>query len=453
MKHLSTISLCLALLLASCSKSKDEVIPNPKLDFDFTVDMSTRTVRFENKSVGADSYQWNFGDEQLSADKAPAHTYSSEGIFTVTLVAKSLKTGEQISLQKEVVVGNSQGHLPNAHLAEPTNVDFAGCDIAWNNVNSGTGEISRSVQVSSTYNFSNIVMEGKVDGNATFSVNDLTPKTDYWIRIKTSYLEKGKAESTITYSNIKTITTSNLPDPSVSFVNTVEGASYNVFKVIKTNITSPHLVAKAVTYNLNVYRMVEKGVTAPAIPVANLSDCYIKEPSSLFVAECKVTYQNVTKDAETQSNFVTSSFIANIGNGKGWSGGYTKMYQNNGKTMLELGESETGKRVVFQIANFKGTKGAIFDLKYNALSSADGKNSINMADDTYAYLLDGASPYKYYLSAQNQRLELYFVTDTYYFFRTKASNGANTLTFTQDKDDVLSNQTETAYETYFVVKR
>lgn len=453
MKQFSTITLCFVLFFAACSKSEDSVIPNPKLDFDFEVDLGTRTVRFENKSEGVDTYQWNFGDKQLSAEKSPVHTYSSAGTFTVILTAKSVKTGAQISLQKEVVVGSSQGNLPNAQLAEPTNVDFAGCDIAWTNVNSGTGEISRFVQVSSTYNFSNIVMEGKLESNAALSVNDLTPKTDYWIRIKTSFLEKGKAESTITYSNIKTFTTSNLPDPSVSFVNAVEGASYNVFKVIKTNITSPHLVAKAVSYNLNVYRMVEKGVTVPAIPVANLSDCYIKEPSSLFVAEYKATYQNVTKDAETQSNFVTSSFIANMGNGKGWSGSYTKMYQSNGKTLLELGESETGKKVVFQIANFKGTKGATFDLKYNALSSADGRNSINVADDTYAYLLNGTSAYKYYLTAPNQRLELYFVTDTYYFFRTKASNGANTLAFTQDKDDVISNQSETIYETYFVVKR
>lgn len=47
------------------------------------------TTSFSNTSVGATSYQWNFGDGTTSTAVAPTHTYNAPGAYTVTLVATS----------------------------------------------------------------------------------------------------------------------------------------------------------------------------------------------------------------------------------------------------------------------------------------------------------------------------------------------------------------------------
>ncbi|WP_243670020.1 PKD domain-containing protein [Methanoculleus chikugoensis] len=37
---------------------------------------------------GATSWSWNFGDGGTSTERNPAHTYTDEGIYTVTLTVK-----------------------------------------------------------------------------------------------------------------------------------------------------------------------------------------------------------------------------------------------------------------------------------------------------------------------------------------------------------------------------
>lgn len=61
-------------------------------DFDFvedTVDVSTGgLMQVNNQSLGADSYQWNFGDgSSLDFSNNPTHNYLGAGDYTVTLIA------------------------------------------------------------------------------------------------------------------------------------------------------------------------------------------------------------------------------------------------------------------------------------------------------------------------------------------------------------------------------
>jgi cyclophilin family peptidyl-prolyl cis-trans isomerase len=46
------------------------------------------TIKFFNKSEGADSYHWDFGDGNTSAEMQPEHRYVSSGNFPVTLEAR-----------------------------------------------------------------------------------------------------------------------------------------------------------------------------------------------------------------------------------------------------------------------------------------------------------------------------------------------------------------------------
>jgi hypothetical protein len=50
--------------------------------------LDLKTVQFQNTSSHADSYVWDFGDGDTSAEVNPNHTYKTSGKFVVTLVAK-----------------------------------------------------------------------------------------------------------------------------------------------------------------------------------------------------------------------------------------------------------------------------------------------------------------------------------------------------------------------------
>lgn len=71
------------LSFASCSK--------PTANFTISTPegkTAPATIAFENKSIKADSYEWNFGDGTTSKDAVPQHKYNLSGNYTVTLTAK-----------------------------------------------------------------------------------------------------------------------------------------------------------------------------------------------------------------------------------------------------------------------------------------------------------------------------------------------------------------------------
>lgn len=71
------------------------VLPQPAPAFDFTV--SGNTVTFMNASQNATSVFWNFGDGATSIDQNPVHTYTTGGVYTVTLNASNAYCGKSIS--------------------------------------------------------------------------------------------------------------------------------------------------------------------------------------------------------------------------------------------------------------------------------------------------------------------------------------------------------------------
>lgn len=449
-KNYSIILITLSILLFACSKNNDKVIPDPKLDFTYKVDVSTKTVTFTNTSKGVEDYKWNFGDEKQSTEESPKHTYKTEGTFKLVLQAKSIKTQEIVYLAKDIVVGDPLGHQPSASIKEINNIDFAGADIEWENINSEKNGINRYLEISRNKEFTDLLSSEGVGSSTKSKLNDLVPNTYYWVRLKTVFYELGNTEPIAKFSNVKTFQTTEMPSPAVEFQLKVDGASYNMFKIIKHNFSSQHLFSKSIKYSLNVYRLEDK---APAIRVNHLFDTFIKEPYTIFIAEYKAEYQGIVKTATSQGEIIGKKFIANLANSTGWDGTYTRKYIQNAKTMLEFGESEDGKKVVFQLNGFKGEVGEMFELKRNTLYGIDGKNSINTVDDTYAYYMDGVSPYKYYLARQNQRLELYRISDKYYYFRTNSSDDFDMLNFRQDRDDVSNYGDFSVYQTYFVVPK
>lgn len=98
-------SVLLAMLLVaatvSCQKD-DETTPDPATtsplaDFSFTMSSTTTpsTVVFTNLSKNCDYYSWTFGDGSYSSEKAPSHTYTQSGTYTVTLKGIGTEGEEQ----------------------------------------------------------------------------------------------------------------------------------------------------------------------------------------------------------------------------------------------------------------------------------------------------------------------------------------------------------------------
>jgi gliding motility-associated-like protein len=67
---------------------------NPVADFvSDTVVCPGEPASFTNQSVGANTYQWFFGDGTSSTQANPTHTYTASGVYTVTLVARNTTSG------------------------------------------------------------------------------------------------------------------------------------------------------------------------------------------------------------------------------------------------------------------------------------------------------------------------------------------------------------------------
>ncbi len=70
--------------------------------FTFSVDGLTAT--FSNKTKGAASWTWSFGDGGSSTTRSPKHTYGAAGSYDVTLTAVGTD-GASASVTQSVTVG------------------------------------------------------------------------------------------------------------------------------------------------------------------------------------------------------------------------------------------------------------------------------------------------------------------------------------------------------------
>lgn len=68
----------------------------------FTSEVSGNTVSFNNSSVNADSYLWDFGDGNMSTEENPSYTYANDDIYSVVLTATN-GVGEGTSISNVII--------------------------------------------------------------------------------------------------------------------------------------------------------------------------------------------------------------------------------------------------------------------------------------------------------------------------------------------------------------
>ena len=117
--------------IGECGCSKESILNYPitvypKVSANFDTIHSTdppRQVLFNNQSINANTYIWNFGDNsRLCNDTNPVHQYNSYGKFPVTLIATDRKYNCHDTIVNYITIDKFWGlYVPNA--LEPQNAD------------------------------------------------------------------------------------------------------------------------------------------------------------------------------------------------------------------------------------------------------------------------------------------------------------------------------------------
>jgi PKD repeat protein len=140
-KYLAPLSgLALLVLLAHCTKEKEEVqpapaqpapLPMPKSAFMITgIQETYKGIKFTNSSQNAESYFWQFADGATSTEASPVHAFTKAGAFRVRLRATGANGQDTTSLRIEVArtdsVEDYLKKLEGRYLCKVTGQYYAG---------------------------------------------------------------------------------------------------------------------------------------------------------------------------------------------------------------------------------------------------------------------------------------------------------------------------------------
>jgi PKD repeat protein len=96
----------------------------------FTSNISGAQVSFTNTSSNADSYDWDFGDGNVSIETSPGHTYENNDVYTVSLIANNECGADTAYETVEIIIINTNdlsgqiifGLYPNPNYGQFTMV-------------------------------------------------------------------------------------------------------------------------------------------------------------------------------------------------------------------------------------------------------------------------------------------------------------------------------------------
>jgi PKD repeat protein len=114
---------------------------------------------FTDQSIGADDWEWDFGDGNTSTQQNPVHIYSSPGEYSVSLVVHNNTTGCDYTSRKRVhVVDIKPGfYAPDTAVCKGTNVNFTTnlslTEVSRFNWDFGDGTIVDSITNSASHSY------------------------------------------------------------------------------------------------------------------------------------------------------------------------------------------------------------------------------------------------------------------------------------------------------------
>lgn len=136
---------------------------------DFTLNATTScsvplNVQFTNTSTGGGNYLWNFGDGSTSTVVNPLHSYTSSGVYSVTLTNDGGSCGSHSITKSNIVT-----------VQPPTNP--VGADVA----RCGNGSVTLNAAATGTVNWYDNISNGNLVGTGeTFNTPPLSTTTSYY---------------------------------------------------------------------------------------------------------------------------------------------------------------------------------------------------------------------------------------------------------------------------------
>lgn len=110
------------------------VLP-PKADFRYSINCTAPgTITFTDRSIGANTWAWQFGDGGTSSLQSPVHTYASSGTYTVTLTVTNATTGCTHEYEEDIDVS-----VLNAAFTADRYTGCAPQNIRFTNTSTGAG--------------------------------------------------------------------------------------------------------------------------------------------------------------------------------------------------------------------------------------------------------------------------------------------------------------------------
>lgn len=173
--------LLICVFLVSCSKDEPVIA-----DFDVSVGENGK-VSLTNKSTGADSFEWDFGNGTNSLEKNPNIQYDSNRDYTINLTAKG-KSGQNTK-PKTVKITNVIEPSDNFVGTFSGNMFYSCCNIQRTNTRKAIVKINKvdknTINVELTqlggFGSSNIYQENLVSDIFKFSNVKLESQTSFKI--------------------------------------------------------------------------------------------------------------------------------------------------------------------------------------------------------------------------------------------------------------------------------
>lgn len=101
-----------------------DIYPSPNAQFNFSNECLGTPISFTDQSIGADSYNWNFGDNSTSSQQNPQHNYASSGNFVVTLTVTSANGCIDTSSQTITVYPMPNANFTAAEVCHGSTTNF-----------------------------------------------------------------------------------------------------------------------------------------------------------------------------------------------------------------------------------------------------------------------------------------------------------------------------------------
>lgn len=284
-------------------------ITPPIANFVVSFDCNNRLSKtFTDKSIGADEWNWNFGDGTTSTLQNPIHTYADTGTYIVTLRVKNYITGCEHSKSQTIVIINEKANftVSDSVICKYTPVTFSVIGIKLSNIAAfswdfGDGTTGAGPAITHIYNVS-----GKY--TVRLIVTDIQGCADTLTKALYIQVDGPTAAFTPGVSGSCLLTTIPFTDNSTNDgTHPITTWIWNYGDGIIDTLTAPpfkHLYSSTGNYTVSLKVIDSKGCTDSSILAIPL---LISKPIAYFIAVD--TLSCPTKNIQ----FVdSSSFIGNI---------------------------------------------------------------------------------------------------------------------------------------------